>query len=568
MIAVIYARYSDGKQGEQSIEGQLKICEEYAQKGDFQILRTYIDRAQSGRTDNRIQFQKMLADSKKGQFDAVLVYAINRFGRNARQALNNAYILEDNDISIISATEFFDRTPSGRMFRTLLMAYDQYFSDELTQKVNRGLSINAEKGLSNGGATPLGYRLEKINPADEKSKKKYALNEETAPIVREVFTKYANGESIKEICDSLNARQLKSAKGAKFNKSSLHTMLKNRKYLGIYIYGDTEIPGKIPQIIDEDLFDKVAEKMVVNKKNPARSRAKAEYILSGKLYCGHCKEKMIGHSSNKISKKGVIFNYYKCKNAGGATKTCNKKMVDKNYIEDRVVEVCSNQLTPENIRRIAKEIVKIAESLDDNTEIKRLEKLIQKNEKEKENQMASLRACEDGDIRDLIFGDLNRIIAELKELNKQLELENARREAITEEKIIASLTRLVKGDINDINYRRNLIRVFVNKIFLYDNEFIITLNSGEEEVEITVELFKNIERVLKEEKFCLLEDFVHQMVKNKNSYKLCDFRRVQEFLFFISSSYPGSSQNWRKIYKVCECICKVNDFTIFTRLRI
>lgn len=121
--------------------------------------------------------------------------------------------------------------------------------------------------------------------------------------MQEIFTKYANGWSIKQICESLNERQLKTAQGAAFNKSSLHTMLKNRKYLGIYIYKDHEIPGGMPQIIDKDLFDKVQEKMKANQKAPARARAKAEYILSGKLFCGYCKEKMVGHSSNQISKK-------------------------------------------------------------------------------------------------------------------------------------------------------------------------------------------------------------------------------------------------------------------------
>ena len=83
------------------------------------------------------------------------------------------------------------------------------------------MKTNAEKCLSNGGTTPLGYKI-----VDHR----YVLDEEKAPIVREIYTKYANGWSIKEICDSLNERHIKTAQGAEFNKSSLHTMLKNRKY--------------------------------------------------------------------------------------------------------------------------------------------------------------------------------------------------------------------------------------------------------------------------------------------------------------------------------------------------
>lgn len=96
------------------------------------------------------------------------------------------------------------------------------------------MNINAEKCLSNGGTTPFGYRIED---------KRYVINEQTAPIVKEIFTKYAGGMRIKDICDDLNARQIKTSKGVKFNKSSLHTMLKNRKYLGIYIYNQIETPA-------------------------------------------------------------------------------------------------------------------------------------------------------------------------------------------------------------------------------------------------------------------------------------------------------------------------------------
>ena len=98
----------------------------------------------------------MLADSTKKKFDAVIVYAINRFGRNVRQSLNNASALQDNGASILSATETFENTPSGKMFRTMVMAYDQYYSDELSVKVSRGHETNADKNWSNGGTTPLG----------------------------------------------------------------------------------------------------------------------------------------------------------------------------------------------------------------------------------------------------------------------------------------------------------------------------------------------------------------------------------------------------------------------------
>lgn len=499
MNVVIYARYSDSKQREESIEGQLKTCYDYAKRKDYIVVGEYIDRAVSAKTDDRPQFQRMIRDSTKKSFQGIIVYQLDRFARNRYDSARYKNILKKNGVAVISARETITNDASGILVESILEGMAEYYSAELSQKVTRGMNINAEKGLSNGGTTPLGYRIEN---------KRYVLDEDRAPIVQEIFTKYANGWSIKQICESLNERQLKTAQGAAFNKSSLHTMLNNRKYLGIYIYKDHEIPGGMPQIIDKDLFDKVQEKMKANQKAPARARAKAEYILSGKLFCGYCKEKMVGHSSNQISKKGVIFNYYKCKNSGGK-KPCKKKMVQKDYIEDIVIGECRKLLTPQNIRRIAKEVVKVSASMDDRSEIKRLEHAIQVACEEKDNQMNSLRACKDDTVRAMIFEDLSKIGAEIKELNKQLEVEKSRHFIVSEQQVIDHLTRLANGDIHDLTYRKSLIRSFVNKIFLYDDKFTIIFNTGDEEVTITDVMISKITSELSGEKLCLSNHAVH-----------------------------------------------------------
>ena len=483
-LAVIYARYSDSKQTEQSIEGQLKVCHKYAKDNGYSVIEEYIDRAQIGKNDDRYQFQKMLKDSKKGHFDTVIVYAINRFGRNVRQSLNNADLLENNGVHVLSATEHFENTPSGRMFRTMVMAYDQYYSEELNQKVVRGMTINAEKCLSNGGTTPLGYKI---------VDRRYVIDEEKAPVVREIYTKYADGWSIKDICDGLNERHIKTAQGGQFNKSSLHTLLKNRKYLGIYIYKDVEVVGGMPRIIDDDLFKKVQDKMAVNKKAPARARAKAEYLLTTKLFCGYCKSMLVGHSSNQISTKGIVYNYYKCKNSGGG-KPCKKKMVMKDYIEDIVVKECKALLTPKNISKIAKEVVKISANMDDTSELKRLERALKTAYAEKDNQMTSLRKCSNDVVREMIIEDLSKIAADIKELERQIEIERSRHFIVTEKEVADRLTALANGDINNIVYRKTLIKLFVNKIFLYDDKFTITFNTGDEEVTVTDRLLEKIEK--------------------------------------------------------------------------
>lgn len=527
MVAVIYARYSDSKQREESIEAQVKVCRTYAEQKGYTVLHEYCDKALSGRTDDRPQFQRMIKESRKRQFERVLVYKLDRFSRNTLDHEIYKAALLKNGVKIESAQENIPDDSSGILLEGVLEAVSAWGSADISEKVRRNMILNAEKGLSNGGTIPLGYKLERINPKDERSKKRYVLNEETAPIVQEVFTKYANGVSMKEICDSLNERHLKSAQGAAFNKSSLHTMLRNRKYLGIYIYKDIKQPGGMPQIIDEDLFNKVKEKMELNKKNPGRARAKAEYLLTTKLFCGYCKEKMVGHSSNQISKKGVIFNYYKCKNSGGG-KPCKKKMVPKDYIEGKVVDECRKLLTSDNIRRIAKEIVAIAKKYDDRSELNHLEGLMREAQEAKANQMTSLRTCKDEAVKAMIFEDLSNIAAEIENLEKQIEFETARRENITEEQIIEFLNKLADGDINDIVYRRSLIRLLVNKIFLYDDRFTITFNSGDDEVTITDVLLENIEQSFEGKSLCLLNNRVHQV-----SSPVGDYNKVVCGTFFF-----------------------------------
>jgi DNA invertase Pin-like site-specific DNA recombinase len=80
--AVIYARYSSDGQREESIEGQLRECKEYAERHNITVISTYIDRALSAKTDDRPEFQNMIRDSAKKQFEVALVWKLDRFSRN------------------------------------------------------------------------------------------------------------------------------------------------------------------------------------------------------------------------------------------------------------------------------------------------------------------------------------------------------------------------------------------------------------------------------------------------------------------------------------------------------
>ena len=221
--AVIYARYSSDRQTEQSIEGQLRECYAFAKANDIAVIDTYIDRAISGKTDNRPAFQKMIEDSAKRQFQAVIVYRLDRFTRNRYDSAIYKARLKKNGVKVLSAMENLNGSPESIIMESLLEGMAEYYSVELSQKITRGMRENALKGKALGGQRVLGY---KVN-----SDCYFEIDETTAPVVVDIFKLYSSGKTVKEICDILNARGVKTARGGAFNKNSLHTILTNKKYI-------------------------------------------------------------------------------------------------------------------------------------------------------------------------------------------------------------------------------------------------------------------------------------------------------------------------------------------------
>lgn len=118
--AVIYARYSSERQNEQSIEGQIRIITQYAEKGGYSIIDTYIDRAMTGRNDDRPSFQKMISDSANKAFQYVLVYKLDRFSRNRYDSAVYKKKLKDNWVKVISATENITDSQEGIIMESIV----------------------------------------------------------------------------------------------------------------------------------------------------------------------------------------------------------------------------------------------------------------------------------------------------------------------------------------------------------------------------------------------------------------------------------------------------------------
>lgn len=482
MNGVIYARYSSDNQREESIEGQIRECKEFAERQGITIIGTYIDRALSAKTDNRPDFQRMVKDSTKRLFDVVIVWKLDRFARNRYDSAYYKMLLKRNGVKVLSAKENISDRPEGILLESMLEGYAEFYSAELSEKILRGMQENALKCKYNGGALPLGYTTD--------AEQNYMIDTVAALTVLEIFTRYADGATVKEICDMLNGRGIKTQYGNAFNKNSLHRMLKNRRYIGEYIYRDTVIPGGIPEIITAELFGRVQERMEKNKKAPAREKSEVEYLLTTKLYCGKCGAFMIGESGT--SKTGKIHCYYKCANVK-RVKTCDKKTVQKDWIETLVVDYTMKYaLADDTIERMADAVMELQQS--ENVALPALRKQLKDTQKGIDNMLDAIQ-------QGIISASTKKRLDELETAKEQLQIsilkEEMQKPLLTREQVVFWISRFKKGNIFDPAFRSKLIDAFVNSIYLYDDKMVLTYNYKDGTKTVTLsqvkEAFVNME---------------------------------------------------------------------------
>lgn len=490
MDVVIYTRYSSSKQNETSTEAQLKEAYNFCERNDYKVVRIYSDEAISGKTDDRPEFLRMIDDSSKGKFQGIVVYQLDRFARNRYDSATYKARLKKYGVKVYSAKENISDDASGIIMESVLEGMAEYYSAELSQKVKRNLELNAEKGLFNGGYAPFGYKVEEVQ-FNNYTKKKLVIDPETAPVVKEIYEMRAAGVKLLDIVDYLNEKGHKTIQGKKFQKTSLQRIFTNKRYIGTSIYNEKEFPNTIPAIIDENLFYRVQEVVNKNKYAPAMNKAKEEYILTTKIFCGHCKEAMTGTCGT--SQTGAIYHYYICN--GVKKKKCHRKNISKKLIEDFVVNECRRILTTKNITMIAQKVYEICKK--ENSQsclLKALKKQIGIINRNIDNL---IKAIESGQNADLINDRITENRKKLEEVTKQYEKEKSKLINLSEKQIKYFLIQLKNGNIDDLKYRKTLVNIFVNKVYVYDNEVTIIFNVGETPVTVDKTLVKDVENNLK-----------------------------------------------------------------------
>lgn len=329
--AAIYIRYSSENQRDgYSVEYQEEECRKYLEAEGYETVRVYVDEATSGRTAaKRTAFFELLSDVRSGEYDAVAVYKFSRFARNLLEATLYRQQIEKHGARLLSAMERIDdATPEGRMMRNIIMAMDEYYSENLAVFVQSSMHTAAKKGRYLGGEPPFGYRIEGGE---------FAVNEEEASAVRRAFSLRAAGMLPADILRTFRSEGIRGRNGKPFTQQLLNKIFRAEKYIGTYEYSvkgyePVRIEGAMPAIVDRETWDAVQAAVSANAaktRAPKPRAAKNRYPLTGKAFCALCGEPFTGNS------KGNGLAYYTCRGQSKLS-ACGCGSVNRDELEGYV----------------------------------------------------------------------------------------------------------------------------------------------------------------------------------------------------------------------------------------
>ena len=407
----------------------------------------------------------MISDSTQKLFDTILVWKLDRFARNRYDSAHYKNVLKKNNVKVVSATETISHGAEGILLESMLEGMAEYYSAELSEKINRGLTENALKCKFNGGTRTIGYLVN--------SEQLYEIDPQAAPIVLEAFKLYVSGKTMKEVTEIVNEMGLRTARGHKLNLSATQRMLQNRKYLGEYRYSHHIIENGLPQIVPNGLFERAQKTLIKNKKAPARHKATDDYLLTTKIFCCNCGSLMVGEIGT--GKNNQQYRYYKCISAK-RKKGCNrKKGIKKDVIENLVLSyIMKTIMDDETIEKIID--IAMEEQKKENVVLPALKKQLSDVNHSIENM---LNAIQDG----IYTPSTKERLAKLENSKEEIEILIAKEEIskpiLPRECIRYWLYELRKLNINSLEARKCLVNTFVNSVVVYKDKIELVFNYRE-----------------------------------------------------------------------------------------
>ena len=429
------------------------------------MIGEYIDRALTGTKDSRPDFQRMIADAANEQFEMVIVWKLDRFARNRYDSAVYKAKLKKHGVRVVSVMERITDSPEGIILEGLLESMAEYYSANLSENTKRGKRETALKGYWNGGHPPFGYRLQD---------RKLVADEKTAPTVRYIFEQYAAGVSKQDLIAELEKKGVLTYYGRPLTLASFNSVLRNQAYIGKSTYKGEVVEGLSEPLIDEKTFWKVQEQIKARSRAPAARKAKVDYLLSGKAFCGICGQPMVGIGGTSRSKH--VYHYYRCSHRKHPY-DCRKKNERKDTVEQFVVEQTLRfVLTPEQMDYISKAVVAEYKKEFSVSQVQELRSAIGRIEIEIEKLVdAAIEAPKIA--RQKMYDRMEALEAQKADLEESAtRLSVASRIALTEKEVLAWMKQFCDGDAGDEAFRKRIIDVFVNSVYLYDDKTVIFYN--------------------------------------------------------------------------------------------
>lgn len=362
MKVALYARVSSDKQDtDLSISAQLKAMRDYASRNGYEVVKEFVDEAESGRTTARPAFREMISLARRPNkhFERILVWKYSRFARSREDSILYKAMLRKAGVLVVSINEPFDDTPTGRLLEGIIESLDEFYSDNLGEDVTRGMRESAARGFYLSSRAPYGLRKVKVQDGC-KERTKLDLDTDKTSVVAGAFDDILNGKGLMQMVKELNVRGIPGPNGKGWSKTGLYKILTNEIYTGVFVWGRNSKRGlepvrtenTCPPIVDKGTFDRVQN--VMKERAPARihpKRLSSPFLLSGIAYCGHCGKALVG----KYAKSGQ-FAYYVCgtldKKGSGS---CLAKYLNASLFEAMVIEMIRRRiLTKDNLVSLVK----------------------------------------------------------------------------------------------------------------------------------------------------------------------------------------------------------------------
>lgn len=316
MNAAIYARYSSHAQREESIDQQVDVCRAWCASQGHDVVAVYADEHRSGRsTDGRENFLRMVDDAKRGEWQLVVVYKLDRFARDRYDAAIYRKRLRDAHVEVRSAMENIPEGPEGRLLEAVVEGVAEWYSADLAQKTLRGMRHNAERCMANG-VQVFGYAI--VNG-------RYVVDDNQAAIVRRIFAEWAHGTPAAVIARRLADEGVRTARGRTPKKDWPGTIVHDERYLGTYVWGDVRVEGGMPRIVSDAEWVAAHNRPRRPSMAPKRTH---DYALTGRIWDHATGLPMFGYSARG---KGGEYTYY------GVIEDGRRKLVRQHLVESAVV---------------------------------------------------------------------------------------------------------------------------------------------------------------------------------------------------------------------------------------